>query len=70
LEDEFDQYVGSDGSSTATLSVTSSTTGTAYTPVLSGTTITTASKGMYKFESLTFKAEPDNNFSKIKYLIS
>lgn len=68
LVDEFDQYVGSDSSSTATIYITSSTSGQTYTPVLTGTTTHTASKGMFKFESITFTAEPDKNFSKNPYL--
>lgn len=64
LVDEFGQYVGSDSTSTATISLVSSTTGETYTPVLSGTLTRTASKGMFKFDSITFTAEPGKTFSK------
>ena len=63
LVDKFDQYVGSDSSSTVTISITSSTTNETYTPVLSGTTTQTASKGMFVFDDLTFTAEPGRTFS-------
>ena len=63
LVDEFGQYVGSDSSSTATISIVSSTTGQTYTPTIVGTTTQTASRGMFAFSSLVFTAEPNKTFS-------
>lgn len=65
LVDEFDQYVGSDSSSTATLTITSSTTGETYTPILSGTTTQTATKGLFQFTDIYFTAEPGRTFSRL-----
>ena len=70
LVDEFGQYVGHDNSSTTTIQVISPTVNETYTPILSGVTSKTASKGMFKFESITFTAEPGRTFSKCGYLYS
>ena len=63
LVDEFGQYVGSDSTSTATISIVSSTTGETYSPTLVGTTTQSASRGMFAFSSLVFTAEPGRTFS-------
>jgi hypothetical protein len=62
LVDQYGQIVGSDSSSTATLSLVS-TTGT-YTPTLTGTVTQTANNGVFKFEGITFTAEPGQSYSK------
>ena len=64
LKDKFGQVVGSDSSSTATISVTSTTSGAAYTPVLSGSTTQIAKNGVFVFSGITFTAEPGKSYSK------
>ena len=65
LIDEFSQIVGSDSSSTATISISGSFSGATYTPALQGTTTQTASNGAFKFTDITFTAQPGSTYSKI-----
>ena len=65
LIDEFDQVVGSDSSSTATLSISGSYSTTTYSPTLTGTTIQIASEGIFIFSGITFTARPGSSYSKI-----
>jgi hypothetical protein len=65
LFDEFDQIVGSDSTSTWTLSLVS-TTGT-YTPTLTGVITQTAVNGVFTFSGITFTATPGSSFSKCNW---
>ena len=65
LIDEFDQVVGSDSTSTATLSISGSYSTATYSPTLTGTTIQTASGGIFIFSGITFTAQPGSSYSKL-----
>ena len=67
LRDKFGQVVGSDSSSTATISVTSTTSGATYTPVLAGSTTQIAQNGVFVFSGITFTAEPGQSYSKYDF---
>ena len=64
LVDQFGQIVGSDSSSTATLSISDSYSGAPYTPTLTGMTTQTATNGAFKFSGITFTAQPGSTYSK------
>ena len=64
LVDQFGQVVGSDSSSSATLSIVGNHSGATYTPTLTGTSKVTASNGAYKFTGITFTAQPGVSYSK------
>lgn len=63
LEDQYSQNVGSDSSSTATLSINTTGVSTTYTPVLSGTTTVTASSGTFLFSGISFTAAPGSTYN-------
>ena len=66
--DQYGQIVGSDSSSTATLSISGSYSGTSYTPTLTGTTTQTAINGAFIFSGITFTAQPGSTYSKLNKL--
>ena len=65
LVDRFNQIVSSDSSSTATISITGSYAGEAYSPILKGITTQTASNGAFKFNDISFTAQPGSSYSKL-----
>jgi hypothetical protein len=65
LVDQFGQVVGSDSTSTATLSIVGNHSSDTYTPALTGTTTVTASNGAFEFKDITFTAEPGTTYSKV-----
>jgi hypothetical protein len=65
LVDQFGQVVGSDSTSTATLSIVGDHAGATYTPTLTGTSTVTASNGAFEFKAITFTAEPGTTYSKV-----
>ena len=68
LVDQFGQIIGSDSSSTATLSYSGSYLGAKYTPTLTGTTTQTAANGAFMFSGVTFTAEPGSTYSMLNNL--
>jgi hypothetical protein len=70
LVDQFGQVVGSDSTSTATLSIVGSHAGATYTPVLTGSSTVIASNGAFEFIGITFTAEPGTTYSKVLYFIN
>ena len=63
LFDEFGQIVGSDSTSTVTISIDTTNVPGDYSPTLTGVTTVTAVNGLIKFENLVFTAHPGYNFS-------
>jgi hypothetical protein len=70
LVDQFGQVVGSDSSSSATLSIIGDHSGETYTPRLTGTSTVTASHGAFEFIDISFTAEPGTTYSKVLYFIN
>jgi hypothetical protein len=70
LVDQFGQVVGSDSTSTATLSIVGNHSSDTYTPILTGTSTVTASNGAFEFIDITFTAEPGTTYSKVLYFIN
>jgi hypothetical protein len=70
LVDQFGQVIGSDSSSTATLSIVGNHSGETYTPTLTGTSTVTASHGAFEFIDISFTAEPGTTYSKVLYFIN
>jgi hypothetical protein len=70
LVDQFGQVVGSDSSSTATLSIVGNHAGATYTPTLTGTSTVTASYGAFEFNDIAFTAEPGTTYSKVLCFIN
>ena len=64
LFDEFGEIVGSDSTSTTTLSIMSTSSNVNYTPTLTGTVTQKAKNGMFAFSNITFIAEPNKSYSK------
>ena len=69
LVDKFGQIVGTDNSSTTSLTVNTTTLVSNYTPVLTGTTTKNAARGMFYFSDITFIAGPNSSYSKFYILI-
>ena len=68
LVDQFGQIVGSDNSSTTTLSISGSYKGATYTPTLTGVTTQTAANGAFIFSGVTFTAQPGSTYSMLNKL--
>ena len=62
LYDEFDQIVGSDSVSTVSIALINDHSGDTYSPLLTGSTTVTVSKGVVKFDTLQFTAEPNTTY--------
>ena len=58
LTDEFDQIVGSDSASIVRIGLLGNHENDTYTPLLTGTNTMTVSKGVVKFDTIQFTAEP------------
>jgi hypothetical protein len=64
IVDQFGQVVGSDSTSSATLSIVGDQSAEIYTPTLTGTFTVTASSGAFEFKNIIFTAEPGSTYSK------
>ena len=62
LYDEFDQIVGSDNTSTVTLALINDHSNDTYTPLLTGSTTVTIQKGVVKFDTVQFTAQPTQSY--------
>jgi hypothetical protein len=70
IVDEFGQVVGSDSTSSATLSIVGDQSAETYTPTLTGTYTVTASFGAFEFKNIIFTAEPGSTYSKLYHFIN